>query len=320
MRSMEAGIAICLDIALCTGFHERATALFQAQAELYVLGYPSKRTDFNKMSSTFEVPQSLYGLPVDTQLDSLEEFWESEVPRVGEPDSKGWSAWVSGGKPKITSSGRPTSMEIDSTSADPLIRWYNEETRADISSRIPARYESGVSDPYATVLLSDVKTLLLPLTTKKAKDAFRLIWLSIMGLHIPGFSNSLANGTWDDRWAHTHLATMSRLSSMFPQPGRIRHLLADSHTGVVIGREREYGSPFGPVKDWSLDVLGPLDWVGKDCWRMWRAHDVQGVNEEFVRAIFHQLRCGAEDHQWDVYAMAFEAAINVKRSVLFGFH
>jgi hypothetical protein len=265
------------------------------------------------MNSTFEVPQSLYGLPVDTQLDSLEEFWESEVPRVGEPSAKGWSAWVSGGKPKATLPSPPTSMDVDSTSADPFIRWYTEETRADVVSRIPTRYESGVSDPYATVLLSDIKALLLPLTTQTAKDAFRLIWLSIMGLHIPGFANTLANGAWDDRWSYTHLATVSRLSSVFPQAGRTRQLLADSHAGALIGREREYGPAFGPVKDWSLEVFGPLDWVGKDCWRMWTVKDIQGVQEEFVRAIFGQLRCGAEDYQWDVYALAFEASVNVKR-------
>ncbi|KAG6381068.1 NRDE-2, necessary for RNA interference-domain-containing protein [Boletus reticuloceps] len=281
------------------GFHERATALFQAQAEL-----------------TFEVPQSLYGLPVDTQLDSLEEFWESEVPRVGEPNAKGWSGWVSSGKPKATlSSLETTSMDIDSTSADPFIRWYNDETRADMVSRIPARYESGVSDPYATVLLSDIKALLLPLTTQKAKNAFRLVWLSIMGLHIPGFADTLANEAWDDRWSYTHLATVSRLSSIFPHPGKTRQLLADSHAGVLIGKEREYGSVFGPVKDWSLDVLGPLDWVGKDHWRMWTAKDIQGVQEDFVRAIFSQLRCGAEDYQWDVYGLAFEASVNVKSAL-----
>ncbi|KAG9314260.1 NRDE-2, necessary for RNA interference-domain-containing protein [Chiua virens] len=280
------------------GFHERATALFQAQAEL-----------------TFEVPQSFYGLPVDTQLDSLEEFWESEVPRVGEPNAKGWSAWVSSGKPKPTFPSLPASMDIDSVSADPFIRWYNDETRADLVSRIPARYESGTSDPYATVLLSDIKTLLLPLTTQRAKDAFRLIWLSIMGLHVPGFANTLADGTWDDRWSHTHLATTSRLSSIFPQPGRMRQLLADSQAGVLIGREREYGLAFGPVKEWSFDVLGPLEWAGKEHWRMWSTKDIQGVNEEFVRAIFNQLRCGAEDYQWDVYALAFEAAVSVKSAL-----
>lgn len=74
-----------------------------------------------------------------------------------------------------------------------------------------------------------------------------------MGLRIPGFSNTLANGVWDDRWSYTHFATISHLSSIFPQPGKTRQLLADFQAGALIGREREYGS-----------ALGPLDWVGKD--------------------------------------------------------
>ena len=46
---------------------------------------------------------------------------------------------------------------------------------------------------------------------------------------------------------------------------------------------------------------------------MWTAKGVQSVQEEFVRAIFSQLRCGAEDYQWDLHALAFEASVNVKR-------
>ncbi|KIJ68583.1 hypothetical protein HYDPIDRAFT_24843 [Hydnomerulius pinastri MD-312] len=282
------------------GFYERATALFQAQAEL-----------------TFEVPQSLYGLPVETQLESLEEFWESEVPRVGEPDAKGWSAWVTSGRPEATPTKLAHPIDIDTTSPDPFTRWYNDETRADRFSRIPARStdETSISDPYATVLLSDIKALLLPLTTQRAKCVFRFIWLSVLGLHIPGFAESLAGGTWDDRWSYTHLTTASRLSSIFPEKGAARQVLADSHAGALIGREKEYSSAFGPVKDWRRGVFGPLEWVGKEQWRMWTAKDVQGVNEEFVKAVFNQLRCGMEDCEWDVHALAFESAVNAKNAL-----
>ncbi|KAF9229150.1 hypothetical protein BS17DRAFT_771093 [Gyrodon lividus] len=282
------------------GFYERATALFQAQAEL-----------------TFEVPQSLYGLPVETQLESLEEFWDSEIPRVGESDAKGWSAWVSSGRPEAAPANATIYVDTDTTSTDPFIRWHNDETHADRLYWIPVRSieEMSISDPYATVLFSDIKALLLPLTTQRAKDAFRFIWLSILGLHIPGFVQSLANGTWDDRWSYRHLTTASHLSSIFPEKGARRQAFADSHAGTLIGREREYSLAFGSVKDWSWGVFGPLEWVGKEHWRMWTTRDVQAVNEEFVRAVFNQLRCGTEDYEWDVYALAFEAAGNVKNAL-----
>ncbi|KAH7885897.1 NRDE-2, necessary for RNA interference-domain-containing protein [Phlebopus sp. FC_14] len=282
------------------GFYERAVAVFQAQAEL-----------------TFEVPQSLYGLPVETQLESLEEFWDSEVPRVGESNAKGWSAWVSSGRPEASLCGGETPMDVASASTDPFIRWHEDETLADQTPCIPARStdKSSVSDPYATVLFADIKDLLLPLTTQRAKNVFRLIWLSVLGLHIPGFVESLTNSFWDDRWSYTHLVTPSRLSSLFPNKGETRSLLPDSYAGALIGRQKEYSSAFGPVKDWRWDVFGPMEWIGKEQWRMWTANDVQGVGEDFIRAVFNQLRCGTDDHEWDTYAVAFEAAINVNSAL-----
>lgn len=283
------------------GFYERATALFQAQAEL-----------------TFEVPQSLYGLPIETQLEALEEFWESEAPRVGEVDAKGWSAWTSSGRPEIgTISEESIQMDVGiKPSADPFSSWYNDEARADRLLRAPTRSmtERAASDPYSTVLFSDIRPLLLSLTTQRAKSIFRLLWLAFLGLHVPGFSRSLADDAWD-RWSYTFFTSPACLSSIFPERGSARQFLADSYSGVLVGKEREYLSAFGPIKEWSLNVIAPLEWVGKDHWRMWTEKDVEGVNQEFVRAIFSQLRCGAEDHEWDIYALAFEAAVNVKRAL-----
>ncbi|KAG0696046.1 NRDE-2, necessary for RNA interference-domain-containing protein [Suillus ampliporus] len=284
------------------GYHERTTALFQAQAEL-----------------TFEVPQSLYGLPLEMQLESLEEFWESEIPRAGEPGAKGWADWISCGRPD--SSGSPlmavAQMDVDDQSSDPYVQWHRDELRADRASHVPARSadERSESDPYATVLLSDIKALLLPLRTEGAKNAFRLIWLSVLGLHIPGLAETLSQGSWDDRWSYTYLSSFSRLDLIFPATAGERQLIADSRAGTLIGREREFSSAFGPVKEWSRDVLGPLEWIGKEKWRMWTAVDLQGIDQDFVRAVFKQLKCGSEDYEWDIYALAFEAALGIKSAL-----
>ncbi|KAG2112427.1 cytochrome P450 [Suillus clintonianus] len=39
------------------------------------------------------------------------------------------------------------------------------------------------------------------------------------------------------------------------------------------------------------------------------------IDKEFVRAVFSQLRCGSEDYEWDIYALAFEAALNTKSAL-----
>ncbi|KAJ8591485.1 hypothetical protein M405DRAFT_734897 [Rhizopogon salebrosus TDB-379] len=284
------------------GYHERAIALFQAQAEL-----------------TFEVPQSLYGLPLESQLESLEEFWESEVPRAGEPGAKGWGDWISSGRPDnfVSPAKAATQMDLDNQSNDPYVQWHRDESRIDCTSHVPARStdKRSESDPYATVLLSDIKALLLSLHTEGAKSAFRLIWLSVLGLHIPSLTERLSQVSWDDRWSYTYLGSFSRLQSIFPTASGQRQLTADSHAGALIGREREFSNAFGPLKEWSRDVFGPLEWIGKDKWQMWTAVDLQGIDQDFVRSVFKQLRCGSEDYEWDLFALAFEAVLNIKSAL-----
>ncbi|EGO05163.1 hypothetical protein SERLA73DRAFT_164712 [Serpula lacrymans var. lacrymans S7.3] len=283
------------------GFHERATALFQAQAEL-----------------TFQAPKSLLGQSFQARVDALEEFWESETPRAGEPDANGWATWAVDRSEDALgtkiSTNHSASMQVDSQMTEPYQEWYQTESTSDKTMRLPARStdERSEMDPYATVLLSDIRPLLLPLNFARSLNVFRLIWLSFLGLHIPGFVDSLSVGSWDDRWCFTHLTAPHSLSSIFPSNETKGWLIADSHAGVLIGREKEYSSAFGPVKEWRLGILGPLDWVGKERWRMFMAHDIQNVDCEFVRAIFKQLRSGLDDYDWDVYALAFEAALNPK--------
>jgi hypothetical protein len=268
------------------------------------------------------VPQSLYGLPLESQLESLEEFWESEVPRAGEPGAKGWGDWISNGRPDnfVSPAKAATQMDLDNQSNDPYVQWHHDESRIDCTSHVPARStdKRSESDPYATVLLSDIKALLLSLHTEGAKSAFRLIWLSVLGLHIPGLTERLSQVSWDDRWSCTYLDSFSRLQSIFPTASGQRQLTADSHAGTLIGREREFSNAFGPLKEWSRDVFGPLEWIGKDKWQMWTAVDLQGIDQDFIRSVFKQLRCGSEDYEWDLFALAFEAVLNIKRYIYSG--
>ena len=89
-------------------------------------------------------------------------------------------------------------------------------------------------------------------------------------------------------------------------------LLSDSQAGVLIGRERQYGTPFGPIKEWGLDILGPLDGVGNVPWRTWTKDNISDVDEQLVRAIFVQCRLPSQDEGWDLLRLAFEAAVSLK--------
>ncbi|KAF9022470.1 hypothetical protein BDZ89DRAFT_1102857 [Hymenopellis radicata] len=258
------------------GFVEHANALFQAQAEL-----------------TFQVPPALHGKPVSKLLDELEEFWDAEVPRIGEPDSQGWAQWISSGKKEAEPSDTPSPPPLP-TSPDRYTQWARQESYTDLKSFIPSKSvnqpEDAEWDPYATVLFSDIRPLLLNLQTPLAQNVFRLTWLSFLGLHIPGFEEHYfgaggATTCWDDRWCYTHLTSSSHLDALFPPKD---------------------ASAYG-VFDYMDSALHPEG--------LWGKVDVEAVDQPYVRRIFKQLRIGANDWEWDVLSLAFEAALNVKSAL-----
>ncbi|KAI1793871.1 NRDE-2, necessary for RNA interference-domain-containing protein [Ganoderma leucocontextum] len=283
------------------GYVERANALFQAQSELL-----------------YAVPEQLSNKPFEEQLNAMEEYWDSEVPRLGEPEASGWAVWDAY---RHEQAPRPTKpVEAAPNTSDPYSKWAAAEGLADRTCAISLRStdDDEDADPYAVVLFSDIRPLLLCLHSLRAKHVFRRIWLAFLGLHVPGFLQSLSehpDDNSDDRWAYSHIATRPYLASLFPASTSARRITADAHAGVLIGREREFGSGFGPVKNWGYDVIGPLDNQGSGKWTMWSSEDVQGVDLPFVREIFRQCRLELDGPEWDALALAFEAAVDVRSAV-----
>lgn len=201
---------------------------------------------------------------------------------------------------------------------DPYVRWALDERAAHQSGHsLPARNaaDDPDSDPYATVLFSDIRLFLLDLRSTEAKQKLRLIWLSFAGLHLPGLSGSLhddATANADDRWCATRFAAPEFLSTLFPIDTNAPQITADAHSGVLIGREREYSSSFGPVKNWSFGMLDPLEGIGSERYTMFTLEDLAGVDTKLVREIFRHGRLSASDPEWDTLHLAFEGALDVK--------
>ncbi|KAL1748548.1 NRDE-2, necessary for RNA interference-domain-containing protein [Schizophyllum fasciatum] len=274
------------------GYVERAMALFQAQAE-WVL----------------RLPPILRDHPFTHQLDELEEFWDSEHARIGEPNSAGWASWVAAGKPALTS--QPTATASSALprppTADPHTRWAQSETLADTFACLPTRTfdENADADPYSTIVFSDVRPLLSPLRDPAAVDVLRTAWLALLGLWVP--SNGV--GEWDDRWARAHLARADYVRRIFERYTVQAGVGADAVAGTLVGRELVYGDVFGPVKGWARGVVRPMEGKGKARAMLWRPEDVEDVRAEVVRAVFAQMRRAGGDEEWDALALAFEAAL-----------
>ncbi|KAK7064328.1 NRDE-2, necessary for RNA interference-domain-containing protein [Favolaschia claudopus] len=285
------------------GYGERATAMFQAQTEL-----------------TFQIPQALYGLPLQVRLDGLEEFWESECPRLGETGAKGWGSWYSSGRPSLAPP--PSQPGLNSIQdLDPYRKFSFSESFADRTLFIPRRSTDmeADSDPYSTILFSDIRDSLLDLNSSAAKDVLRHAWLTVLGLHLPGFkaTESEAAVNWDDRWCHAYFTRPMFLDALFPKAQQSR-ITNDAVAGVIVGREREYASGLrNPVLSAGRGVLSPLGVPSADANRrgIWTKQDLSGVDVAFIERVFEQLRLENSDVHWDVLTLAFVAASSVKSAL-----
>lgn len=152
-------VYVLLRMTVCmreAGYQEHAVATWQAVLE-YHLRRPQGLRD-NVQNSSIDSARSAY-------LEAFEEFWESEVARIGEPQSLGWAHYyVNGG-----SAADPTVIGFEtSISPEDCFRDFGiAEERRVTALYLPGRTTDQVEedDPYHIILFSDVKDVLdsLPL-------------------------------------------------------------------------------------------------------------------------------------------------------------
>ncbi|KAF6766535.1 NRDE-2, necessary for RNA interference-domain-containing protein [Ephemerocybe angulata] len=286
------------------GFAERAMAMLQAQLEV-----------------AFHLPSALETSPFSYQMDELEEFWEGESLRTLEDGAKGWDRWFDNFRPDSDATAVSPQKPLEIRDLDPYRQWAFQEAAEDVISSFPSRAppEAEGVDPYSMVLFSDIRPLLVPLTTPQAKQALRLLTLTFLGIPLPGlsqvFSGHAGDANWDDRWS---MGSARRIASIVPNDTERRDIVGESIAGAIIANEKEYRDAFGPIKQWGYGALSPLDiWMKGTKARtfFWDSGDIEGVDTKLVLRAFSQLRQGEGDFEWDLLALAFEAALNVKSSL-----
>ncbi|KAG8747264.1 hypothetical protein FRC10_001880 [Ceratobasidium sp. 414] len=276
------------------GYVERAMAAVQAQIEM-----------------TFFPPQNRPVTFSDT-LTMFEEFWDSEVPRIGEEHAQGWATWAEDQNTKNMAESHSVIPPLQEPSTDPYRLWAQHEKNLDSVFNRPLRLRPAnyhLDDPYRVVVLSDFSSLLIPLITPIARRNLLFVFLHFLGLHAPG-STPPPDDIWaDDRW-------MSRESVLFPEELKSTGpLVLDG--GALIGRERMLRAGWGPVKEWGWGV-GRI--VGAESDRMvggrtWESDDVRGVDSDFVSRVFAALSPIVQDEMWDEHWLAFETVNNPKKAL-----
>ncbi|KAG9505390.1 hypothetical protein J7337_002359 [Fusarium musae] len=184
-----------------SGYKELAAAAWQAFLELNFFRPPQ----LDDQSAAFE---------------SLRDFWESEVPRIGEADAQGWAKFVADGG--IGSAPEPL-QDIrgpEYQSRDDYKRWAILESSQADQARIPARTmdEGTEDDPFRVVMFSDIEPLflfvpqsILPAVQEQVLDAF---------LIFQGFPPTFWSGHWTEEAYHDQFLAAFTLhtESSAPRP------------------------------------------------------------------------------------------------------
>ncbi|KZS95938.1 hypothetical protein SISNIDRAFT_330589 [Sistotremastrum niveocremeum HHB9708] len=288
------------------GHRERATALMQAQCEL-----------------TFNIPSKFEALTFQQRLDALEAFWDSEAPRVGEPSAKGWknTDLTALNEPHVSTEAQELSISLE---FDPYTRWLSDERLAERTFPTRSTDPEDASDPYGTVLFSDIRGLLVNVTQIDALKTLRLVWLSVLGLPIFGLGEHLQRNAgyaspFENEWARTDLASPAFVNGLFPNNDSLAKVEWESHSGIVVGAQLPDRSGFGIVKNWPFGHIEPLEAmeVGHERHiKYWDALETTTCDVSPIRNLFKQLRQHwDEDGDWDQFALSFEASLSVKSAL-----
>ncbi|VUC32225.1 unnamed protein product [Clonostachys rosea] len=136
------------------GFKELAVAAWQSTLE-----------------ATFFRPK---GLPdAQAAFSSFSEFWESEVPRVGETSAAGWESFVNSGNDGDAPEPLQAGPGATETSRDVYKSWAISERHMADQARKPARTmdEGTEDDPFRVVMYSDIQPFLLYIPEHALVDA-----------------------------------------------------------------------------------------------------------------------------------------------------
>lgn len=127
------------------GYSELAVAAWQAILEL-----------------TFARPRDASDLDAEDLMSSFGDFWESEVPRIGEDGARGWIHFAEAEEMADLQESRTDPPFAVPATRDVYKAWAALEAHRRASARLPARTldEGTEDDPFRVVMFSDLKPLI----------------------------------------------------------------------------------------------------------------------------------------------------------------
>ncbi|KAI8459216.1 NRDE-2, necessary for RNA interference-domain-containing protein [Phakopsora pachyrhizi] len=148
------------------GYSEKAMAAFQAIIEINFMG-------------SVDMPNSINEI-----IEDFEAFWDSEVPRVGEPGAKGWiNSNLEDEPPPRSFFDEFNAKPKNDCPEDLLERWRDKE----LEVRLPLRTSDpeNEQDPFGCILFDDLRNLCFFVTSYDSRQALLYSFLSFIGVSTP---------------------------------------------------------------------------------------------------------------------------------------
>ena len=153
-----------------------------------------------------------------TMLSSFEDFWDSEVPRIGEEGAAGWARFDA-------EQAEPPQSIVDAkgfhgSNGELSTSWAFLERQKSLGSRRPARTIDDVdeNDPYRIILFSDVRDVLELLPTSSLNHPILIAgWFAFC--HLPPWTSDdsapISRKWYRDQFSHTETPAQCSQSEGF---------------------------------------------------------------------------------------------------------
>ncbi|APA10617.1 hypothetical protein SS1G_12552 [Sclerotinia sclerotiorum 1980 UF-70] len=159
-----------------SGFTELAVAIWQAILEMNFQGPESIHAEHETSALARTKILELFG-----------DFWEAEVPRIGELGSLGWKSFAETGDDSTVPNAQTDKPEMSLNGQDVFKSWVIAESSRIKASRIPARTmdDTVEDDPFRVILFTDIENFLI-LLPKSAEYLRRtLLNAFLIFCHLP---------------------------------------------------------------------------------------------------------------------------------------
>ncbi|KTW31513.1 hypothetical protein T552_00155 [Pneumocystis carinii B80] len=243
-------------------------------------------------------------------LQDFEEFWDSEVPRFGEDEAKGWKKYDNKYQHIISFDKNSNDISLSNNEnisqdiEDEYTKWYKQETAKNVYVNPKRSTNTDTdNDPYSIIFFSDIEQLLYFFTSNRIR--LNLIYFS---LHFFGFSLHRIDKTSNESpLLDSFIQDFSSIDSFnwFWSSEYLSLKLSQQFNKNTIDSDyllKHFQSPVHiKLKNWpiTIDTLFSID----NTW--YQNINYQGFNKDFIKNCFEQLKDIIDDDLFSMLHLLF---------------